>query len=189
MMRRALLASLCILAPVSAQAQTSDVGQGRLDISGQAPSACLISAPTSATGANTSFQSTGAQQGQITINQLADAQTATPIASSINLALPIICNTAHTLTISTSNGGLLRLGGVVGPETNGFRQFLPYRVGATWAGQTANATSQAGATITINASDGAAGQLNLEVSTPGGGDPLVAGSYSDELVIQLRVAS
>lgn len=189
MMRYAILAA-ALLTPGLAFGQTINTGQGRLDLSGQAPSACLISTPTSASGANSTFQPSGAQSGQVTITQLVDPTTAVPVASSINLALPIICNAAHNVTVSTTNGGLARTGAAAGaPPVGGFRQFLPYQVSASWAGQTANGTSQAGPTVVINSSDGAAGQLSLTIDVPGGGDPMVAGAYNDQVVIQLQVAS
>jgi len=43
--------------------------------------------------------------------------------------------------------------------------------------------------VTINSADGAAGQLSLVISVPDGGDPLVAGTYNDQVVIQLQAAS
>jgi hypothetical protein len=188
MMRLLLITAAALALPGLALAQTTNTGHGRLDLTGTAPSACLISTPTAAAGANTTFQSTGAQQGQVTITQLADPTTAQPVAATINLALPIICNAAHRVTISTTNGGLARVGGS-GQTTGGFREFLPYSVSASWAGQTATATSTAGATVTINANDGAAGQLSLVIQVPGGGTPLIAGTYDDQVVIQLQVAS
>ncbi len=193
MMRAAILLpglALALAAPVLAFGQTVNTGQGRLDLSGVAPSACLISTPTAAAGSNSSFQPAGTQSGQVTITQMVDPNTAVPVASSINLALPIICNAAHNVTVSTTNGGLARAGVAPGAgPVGGFRQFLPYQVTATWAGQTQNATSQAGTTVSINSSDGAAGQLSLTIAVPGGGDPMVAGAYSDQVVVQLQVAS
>ena len=188
-MRRALIAA-ALLTPGLAFGQTVDVGRARLDLVGQAPSACLISGPTAASGSNATFAASGAQQGQITITELADPKTAVARAASINLALPVICNAAHSVVISTTNGGLARAGAAAGsPEVNGFRQFVPYQLSASWAGQSANATSHAGPTITIQSNDGAAGQLSLVVQVPGGGAPLIAGAYGDQVVVQLQVAS
>jgi hypothetical protein len=190
-MRRALIVA-ALLSPGLATAQTTDVGHARLDLAGRAPSVCLISAPTAASGANATFSPAGAQQGQVTITELADPQTAVPRAASINLALPVICNAAHSVVISTANGGLARAGAGAAAgnsEVNGFRQFVPYQLSVSWAGQSANATSQPGPTITIKSNDGAAGQLSLVVKVPGGGAPLVAGAYGDQVIVQLQVAS
>ena len=185
---KTLIALAALALPSLALAATPDTAQGRLDLTGTAPSACVISTPTSAAGANATFQAAGDQQGQINITELADPTTAQPIAASINLALPIICNSAHKVIISTANGGLARVGGA-GQTVGGFREFLPYSVSASWAGQTATATSQAGTTVTINANDGAAGQLSLVIDVPGGGVPLIAGVYDDQVVIELQAAS
>jgi len=187
---RTMLLVAALLAPAVAAAQTANVGRARLDLVGQAPSACVISAPTAASGSNATFAEAGAQRGEIDITELADPRTAVPKPAAINLALPVICNAAHQVVISTANGGLSRVGVAAGsPEVNGFRQFVPYQLSASWAGQSANAASRVGPTITIKSSDGAAGQLSLVVQVPGGGDPLVAGAYGDQVVIQLQVAS
>jgi hypothetical protein len=192
MMRRAgiiLLASL--VAPTAAFAQTVQIGQGRLDLTGTAPSACVIAAPTGVTGANASFVLTGSQAAQINITQMVDPSTAEPLAVSINLALPIICNSAHSLVVTASNGGLTRIGGIAGNTSlaGGFREFLPYQVNAVWAGQSVTADTQSRTPVNIKVSDGSAGQLSLSIVVPAGGAPLVAGNYSDSLVIQLQVAS
>ena len=189
-MMRAALVAAALAAPSLAFGQTPINGRARLDLVGVAPSACLISTPTAASGSNATFAAAGAQQGEINITQMADPRTAVAVAATINLALPVICNTAHQVVISTANGGLTRLGAVAGgPEVNGFRQFVPYQLSANWAGQSASAASRAGPAITIRSADGAAGQLSLVISVPGGGAPLVAGAYGDQVVIQLQVAS
>jgi len=173
-----------------ALAQTTSIGQGRLDMEGTAPSTCLVSAPQAAVGSNATFDSTSSQQGQVTITALADPQTAIAKQASISVALPAICNTAHHVTVTSLNRGLLRQGGVASQTSvNGFREFVPYSVTASWAGQTATGQSLSGTPVNINASDGAAGQVSLTIDVPAGGDPLVAGTYSDSLTIELQVAS
>lgn len=183
-----LLAAIAALAPGLAFAQTANIGQGRLDLVGQAPSACLISQPTASTGQNATLSQTGAQSAQIRISELVDPQTAQPRASSMNVTLPVICNAAHRLTVKSGNGGLLRAGGRRG-AVNGFRQLLPYQVSADWSGQSITGSSETGTPVTINSPNGAAGQVSLSITVPAGGDPLVAGSYSDSVVIELQVAS
>lgn len=192
MMRLSTLILLgALAAPAIASAQTINTAAGRLDLAGTAPSACLVSAPGSVSGGNASFQVTGTQAAQIDITQLVDATTAQPRATSINLALPIICNGAHRLTVTTTNGGLARVGGNARnvSVTNGFREFLPYQVTASWAGQSTTGGSQTTTPVSMNVSDGAAGQLSLIIAVPAGGAPLVAGAYADSLVIRLQVAS
>jgi hypothetical protein len=186
-----LLVTLAVAAPSLAAAQTLDSGGGRLDIEGTAPSACVISAPAGAAGANATFQATGARSAQVSITQMVDPQTAVPRATTINLDLPVICNTAHHLVVRTANGGLLRVGasGATQATVNGFREFLPYQVTAAWSGQTVTGGSQTGTPVNITAVDGAAGQVSLTIDVPAGGAPMVAGAYADSLVIELQVAS
>lgn len=184
----ACLTLAAVLAPGLALAQTANIGQGRLDLVGQAPSACLISQPTASTGQNATLTQTGAQSAQIRISELVDPQTAQPRASSMNVVLPVICNTAHRLTVKSGNGGLVRAGGRRG-DVSGFRQLLPYQVTADWSGQSITGSSVTGTPVTINSANGAAGQVSLSISIPAGGDPMVAGSYSDSVVIELQVAS
>jgi hypothetical protein len=107
------------------------------------------------------------------------------------VAVPIICNTAHHVIVRTANGGLRRDGSVtVSPiSINGFREFLPYQITANWSGQDITSSSLTPNPVDISTSDGAAGQLSLTIDVPAGGDPLVAGAYSDSVVIELQVAS
>ncbi|MGA0602868.1 hypothetical protein ACO2Q3_19320 [Caulobacter sp. KR2-114] len=187
---RASLVCAAVLAAAPAFAQTTTVGQGRLDMEGTAPSTCLVQSPQSAVGTNTTFSSGNAQQGQVTITELADPQTAVAKQATISVALPAICNTAHHVTVTSLNRGLLRQGGVASQTpVNGFREFIPYSVTASWAGQTATGQSLTGTPVNITTQDGAAGQVSLTIDVPGGGDPLVAGTYSDSLTIELQVAS
>lgn len=187
----ALALLLTVLAPAMASAQTVQSGVARLDVTGTAPSACLITAPASAVGSNASFEVTGDQSAKINITELVDQTTSAPRASSISVAVPIICNSAHHIVVHTANGGLRRAGSatVSAGSINGFREFLPYQITANWSGQDVTSSSQTQSPVDIATSDGAAGQLSLTIDVPAGGDPLVAGAYSDSVVIELQVAS
>lgn len=185
-----LACAAALLAVAPALAQTVTTGEGRLDVEGTAPSACLVQTPQAAIGTNTTFSSGNSQQGQVTITQFVDPQTAVAKEATISVALPAICNTAHHVTVTSQNRGLLRAGGVASQTAvNGFREFVPYTVTASWAGQTATGQSLTGTPVNITTQDGAAGQVSLTIDVPGGGDPLVAGTYSDSLTIELQVAS
>jgi len=185
MMRRICLSVLLGLAPTTAFAQAA-TPQGRLDIVGEAPNACVISSAGSAAGANAVFRSLAAGAAEIRITEIIDPQTSTARPSSINVLLPIICNSAHRLVLSSGNGGLLRDGGSTQPGPGGFREFVPYQVSAVWSGQSVTSASDQGPVV-INVLDGAAGDASVTIDVPGGGAPLVAGGYSDAVVIELRV--
>jgi hypothetical protein len=185
MRKMLLLAAVAALAPATALAQTASIGQGRLDLVGQAPSACLASAPTAPNATNATFQQTGSNAAEIRITQLVNPETAEPVASSIDVAVPVICNSAHRVVVRSTNGALTRQGQAV--QANGFRSSLAYNLSTAWAGQTNNGTSAS--PVIINTADGAAGSVSVNISVPGGGGPLVAGIYEDSVVIELQVAS
>ena len=188
MMRSLALSLLLALAPGVALAQTTTTAasQGRLDIVGQAPNACVISSAGSAAGANAVFRSLNAGAAEVRITEMIDPQTSTARASSINILLPIICNGAHRLVLTSGNGGLLRDGGSTAASPGGFREFVPYQVSAVWSGQTAAQSSDSGPVV-INVRDGAAGDASVTIDVPGGGAPLIAGGYTDAVVIELQV--
>jgi hypothetical protein len=185
MLRCTCLVLACVLAPISAFAQTT-VPSGRLDIVADAPSACVAASPGSAAGANATFQSLSAGAAEVRITEMIDPQTSQARASSINILLPIICNTAHRLVLRSGNGGLLRDGGNAQQQAGGFREFVPYQVSASWSGQDVSASSDQG-DVSINVGDGAAGEASVTIDVPAGGAPLVAGGYGDSVVIELRV--
>ena len=64
----------------TAGASISGSGSGRLDIQGEAPSACVLSPPEVTAVINASFQPANGQ-ASILVTQLADPQTAVPLAA------------------------------------------------------------------------------------------------------------
>lgn len=179
-----LCAALLVAAP--AKAQDPSRPSQALYINGTAPAACVVRGPSASGAVNAVFSQTDASQGQITISQFVDPQSALPVASDIRINLPVTCNASHRVRIVSSQGGLLRGGGTRAGQ-NGFAEFVPYRIGIDWAGYRFDQASDAGA-ITVDASNGAVGELSLHVNTPGGGNPLVAGQYDDSIIIQFEPA-
>ncbi|HEX7851014.1 MAG TPA: hypothetical protein VF485_14890 [Sphingomonas sp.] len=193
MHRIALIVPALLATSVAAQAQTispNDTGQGRLEIAGRAPPACVLNAPTASGGQNASFSGTGATSGEILITEFGDPQTAQPRGAAINLALPVICNAAHRLTVTSSNGGLLRDGGNAGNRQSptGFGEFVGYQISATWAGQNASMLTTSNSVLAIAAADGGAGDMDLTISVPPGGGALVAGRYADTVTVKFEAA-
>ncbi|HWU74602.1 MAG TPA: hypothetical protein VN137_14035, partial [Sphingomonas sp.] len=115
---------------------------------------------------------------------------AEPRGAAINLALPVICNSAHKLTVTSANGGLLRDGG--NPRNRqsptGFGEFLGYQINANWAGQTASVQTINNNVLAIASADGGAGDMGLTITVPPGGGPLVAGRYADTVTVQFEAA-
>lgn len=177
------------LAATAAFAQNPQSAERRIEIFGEAPSACVIRTPGAATGTNASFDATGAASGEIRIIEMVDPMSAEARAASLNLALPVICNAPHRVTLRSGNGGLLRAGGRRGGGQGGFGEFVPYRLTAEWAGRTVQASSDRAAPLTIESRSGRAGDVSISVAIPEGGQPLVAGNYADAVTIEFEVAN
>lgn len=188
MRRIALGFGIAVLAsPLHAQ-ELDRAGQ-RLDIAAQAPAACVLAAAAPVEADNAAFSATGANGGQIAIRQLVDANTATSLASSVRLDLPLVCNASHRILLRSANGGLLRAGGsAVTAVAGGFAEFMPYRFGLGWAGQELDRSSDQGE-ASINADRPASGSVELRVATLPGQGPLVAGQYSDTIVVEFQPAN
>jgi len=180
--------AVMLAAPAAAQEINAD--SQRTEILGTAPSACVIDAPVAANAVNASFSGTGVASGQIVIAQFVDPQNANPLASSIELALPVICNASHHLTVRSGNGGLLRSGGDASRRqaANRFADFVSYNLSVDWAGRTIDRASDR-STIVMQGNDARAGDLALRISTPAGGGPLTAGRYDDTIVVEFRAAN
>ncbi|KHK93548.1 hypothetical protein [Novosphingobium malaysiense] len=172
----------------AAQAQATDPGLEQLYLVGDAPAACVISAPRASNAQNATFAADTIGSGQVTITQLVDNETAQARASSIELDFPVVCNGSHSVVVRSANGGLQRGGASTAGSGGGFSEFLAYTVGIDWAGNAIARQSDAGA-ATIQSSDPARGDLAIRISTPAGGGPLVAGQYNDSIVVELIPAN
>lgn len=178
-----------LVAVASAQAQTASTGErasNRLDLFGVAPSACVLSPPSSAAGTNASFTAQGAQ-GVVRLTQFIDPQTAQPRDAVISLGFPVVCNSAHRLVVRTDGAGLARTAGPA--PAPGFRDSLGFQLSADWAGLTATGPSTSLTPISLQTANGAAGQMNLIVNITGGGAPMVAGDYAGTLVVEIEASN
>jgi hypothetical protein len=187
-MIRSFIAVALLAAPAALGAQTNvDPSRGRLEILGTANPACLIRTPSAASGNNATFQPIGASAGEIRIGEMVDTTTAQSRGASIDLVIPVVCNSPHRLVVRSGNGGLRRIGPAVaaGP----FRELLPYQVTTVWGEDQQALASQAGAPVLIVSSGARAGQLSLSFNVARGGQPLVAGNYGDQIVLELTAAN
>lgn len=191
-MRRAGLAIAALAAlPTLASAQTVDTGQGRIELLGQAPSACLLRSPVALGALNAALDGATASGAEIRIVQLANPQTAQAQAASIDLALPVVCNAAHRLTIRSLNGGLLRDGGTArapGP-VDGLGEFVSYRLSARWAGTETSVESAVTNLILIESANAATGDVQLRFAVAAGGSALIAGRYADAIIVEFQAAN
>ena len=91
------------------------------------------------------------------------------------------------MTIRSATGGVSR---EQGPVTGSFSDRIDYRVEARWAGALVSRTySGTSGALVIPVADGAAGTLELNLQTIGGGAPLASGRYSEEVIVELTASS
>jgi hypothetical protein len=186
MMIRPAAFAMLMLAPVSLAAQTPQTGQGRLEIVGEAPGACVMRGPATATATNASYASTGPSAGQLRITQMVGAQSQSRGVTA-DLALTVVCNSPHQLVLRSENGGMLRNGGRVGAMSGPFAEFLPYEFRANWLGRDASSISNGPGPLVMQSNQGGAGQLSLGVVLPEG-VRLAGGDYRDSVILEFRAA-
>lgn len=157
-----------------------------MELNATAGSACIVGSPRAVSSTNSTFQADGGSGGQITLTRLVDPDTALPRSARVDLAIPATCNASHRVIASSSAGGLRRAGGGAA-QAGGFADFLAYSVQVAWAGAQRQQRSDSGSLV-IPVADAASGDVTLRVTTPEGGNPLIAGQYDDTIVIQLQPA-
>lgn len=190
MMRPVALAILVVVltTPTLGLAQTVVLSNtSQLELSGTAPTACNVASPTLAGSSNASLSNVAAQSARIDLSQFVDQTTAAPLASSASLDFNVICNGAHQVRVQSVNGALALEG--PGAAAGGFRNRVPYQVAVNWAGQTASGASDAGTLVDLDVANAAAGDMRLDITIAAGGNPLVAGSYADEIVVEVSAAN
>lgn len=184
------LCGLCVLvifAPLAANAQVvnESTASSATEFRGTAPGLCVIrGAATVVSSNNASLTSSviGASAIQVT-SLVAQNGTGIPNAAEMQVAIPVICTVTHSVTVQSASRGMVREGTAI-PNAAGFRTLLDYQVQTAWAGKSNSLQASALPTV-INTPDAAAGSLLVTVSILQGGQPLVAGSYSDTLTILL----
>jgi len=158
-----------------------------LTVLGDVPVRCKMSPPQASDGgSNTSFSQNGAG-GEIDFTNFVDPVTGKLAASSAQIAFPIICTGAQTLTVTTQNGGLTNTN--VTSPSGGFAARADYTLSASWA-STVQSLQTVGSSASLDLSQSApqSGQLVLNFTLAPGNQPLEAGSYDDAIVVQLNTA-
>ncbi|HYJ83300.1 MAG TPA: hypothetical protein VEW26_10725 [Allosphingosinicella sp.] len=182
--RPAFLA-LPLLAPTALAAQTPQTGQARLEIVGEAPGACVIRGPGTATATNASYASTGPSSGRLRITEMVGSESESRGVTA-DLGLEIVCNSPHRLVLRSENGGMRRAGAGAGPQ-GPFAELLPYQFRASWLGQEASSATDGAGPLVMESNRGGAGLLSLGVVVPPG-VKLVAGDYRDSVILEFRAA-
>lgn len=176
-----------LFAAVPAQAQELNRGTQRLELLGAAAPACVAGSARPGRQVNATYQDGGPSGGTIVIPILVDPTTAATQGSAIQLNLPVVCNTSHHISVRSYNGGLLRDGAGAGGNRNtgGFSQFQGYDVLVAWQNATARIGGN-GSTAALAYGQPAKGDLILDIAIPKGTQPLVAGTYRDAVVVEIR---
>jgi hypothetical protein len=173
--------------PAFAQTVALDLATRNTQIRGEVPRACTITGPALAISAsNATFAVSGVGSATITISQLVDPNIGdgTPQAATLQFEIPATCTVSHELNVDSANDGLA-LGGSLGTAvTDGFRNALPYAITTSWSTLNLSGQTTSGPLIG-RVGDAATGNIVVSISIPAGGTPLVAGSYSDSLSINL----
>lgn len=168
----------------AAAAQTAETGAIQATFHGNAPAGCLMSAPSAPTSENVQVGALSPGSADIAISQMT-GDDATALGATVVLVLPAVCNQAHTLNLSSLNGGLLGDGDA--PAGGAFRSLVPYSVTVSWAGGV-QVLQTSDETLSVPFSDAATGVVTVTIQIPPGGAPLVAGAYTDEIVLELGAA-
>ena len=160
-----------------------------LSIEGQAPIACSIRLVSLNSGSAGSLNSAGAGSAVVRLGSpdFVNPQTAVPVGGQLQLSVPITCNGAHTLQVRSTNGRLTLEGGAAGG--NGFRNTVDYGLTTNWGGLNQSFNTAAANTLQIPVNQATSGDALVTISIPAGGQPLVAGVYSDLIVVEVTVGS
>jgi hypothetical protein len=159
-----------------------------LSVEGVNPVACSIRVITLNAGSAATL--TSATQGNALVQlgspNFVDAQS-TPTGGKVYLGVPIICNGAHTVVVRSTNGRLTLESGAAGG--NGFRNTVDYTLTTSWAGLNQSFNTTSASTLQIPVSQANSGDALVTIDIPAGGQPLVAGIYSDLIVVEVTVSS
>lgn len=156
---------------------------------GSAQRACRVTPASAVRELNATLQpSDGSSLNvQLTPQGFIDPTTGVAQATEIALSLPVTCNAPHRIRVSSTQGALLREGASV--AAGDFRSRLDFRVNLEFAGQSATFDTTSTASAEVNLSEAATGNAVVTISIPGGGTPLVAGAYSDTLIVEIEAGS
>lgn len=177
------IGAILALAAGAAQAQSVTPAQ-QLAFNGVALPGCVMQTPSAPTSDNASVTSSAPGAADIIISQLV-GEDGVPVGATVILTLPASCNQAHSLTLGSQNGGLINVDGT--PVGGPFRAILPYVVAIGW-GASSETYGSGDPEVTISSGDAATGSVTVTIEIPAGGAPLVAGAYSDQLVLELAAA-
>lgn len=176
-------------APAFAQATDSDT----VNLSGTQAQTCTLGA-FSAGAVSGALNAGNFSAGTLNLTGTMSASTAIRAAGSITLNATAMCNYGHNVSVRQTGGGLINASDVA-PTQGTFIRKQGYEAVVSWASLTITASSAdvtaappapAAVTSTDQSISGAAsGTLSLTLSVAASASPVVAGAYTDSVVVQI----
>lgn len=177
---------IALLTGQPAFTQSSD--SAVVNLAADSPNVCLIRAePVASAGTNATLASASDSASVVSITQLADPVDASLLDAALTLTFAAMCNGAHTVTLTSQNGGLLnasRAANAPVETSSAFIRKVGYEARYTWAGD--SSTPAEGLQFDNDVGAGAAGAG----ATSAASDPNpVAGSNEGDLVLTLLIVA
>lgn len=179
------LTALGILLPISAIA--GGAGSNSITLTGEAKALCQLPLPSAKSANNSTFDG-----NKISIAQLLDEDTAMVKDSETNISYGVtMCNYAAFLSVSSQNGGMTRTSGtdtaVAG--SGAFLDIIDYTVSVDWGSvKIANfdtALHRTDRKAVTQASGANQAELLVKVSTQKGNTPVLRGTYTDVITVNV----
>ena len=176
---------------VAGAAEAQEIGailedNGAVAFEGSVPNVCRLGTPglDQASSALTVEQQT-ATGISVRLNAFADPETALALENSVIFTLPLTCNAAHSLVVRSLGKGF----STRETASPGFLNSVGYSLTTQWAQQSSSENVVGGSGTTIAVSNAAAGSAVVTVRIPAGTTPLVAGAYSDDIIVEVSPGS
>jgi hypothetical protein len=188
-----LLCLATALAGVGTTAHAQATASDTVNLSGTQAQTCTLGA-FSAGGATGALTAGDFSAGTLTLSGTMSSSTAIRAAGSITLNATAMCNYGHNVSVRQTGGGLINASDVA-PTQGTFVRKQGYDAVVTWASETISASSSdvttapaAPAAVTSvdqSISGAASGTLSLTLSVAESASPVVAGAYTDSVVVQI----
>jgi hypothetical protein len=181
-MRNLVLTVVCLLGAVL-PACAEPTAQRETLVGATVTNVCRFGGVTVSGGRNAAFSAT-TNGGSITINALADQNTARALPASISVTFEGLCNEPQSIRLISTRGGLKPDQSAAASGT--FQSRVDYTASLNWGSDqtslTTDGTASGSTGLTFNGAQ--SGAVTLSIDIPAGSQPLVAGNYSDVLTVE-----
>lgn len=177
---------------IAGAAQAADTATTVITLSGVAPSTCNIpTAPTAPSATNMTLSGGGtAAANTVDVSSIFNTTTGALTGGNITLRFGnVVCNYNATIGLRTTNGNLTAAAGTIVGGT--FLNDIDYSATATWGAApvaTLNATGTPATTVNQAAGGANVADLDLTITVAPSATPVIGGTYSDTLTLQVGAA-